>query len=67
MNVFKKIRAFFAETFGELKKTDWPTSKELRRSAAVIIAGTMFLGAYIAVADFFLYQVVDLLIDVVIC
>ncbi|MDR1457052.1 MAG: preprotein translocase subunit SecE [Puniceicoccales bacterium] len=58
-----RIISFFAETARELKKTSWPTRGDLIRSSAVVLAGAVFIGAYVAVVDFSLFQVVSLLLD----
>ncbi|MDR2677455.1 MAG: preprotein translocase subunit SecE [Puniceicoccales bacterium] len=60
-----KVISFFAETARELKKTSWPTKGDLVRSSLVVLAGTVFIGAYVAVVDFSLFQVVGLLLDMV--
>ncbi|MDR2340871.1 MAG: preprotein translocase subunit SecE [Puniceicoccales bacterium] len=60
-----RIVGFFSETARELKKTSWPTKKDLVRSSLVVLAGTVFIGAYVAVVDFSLFQVASLLLDMV--
>ncbi|MDR0727732.1 MAG: preprotein translocase subunit SecE [Puniceicoccales bacterium] len=60
-----KVISFFAETARELKKTSWPTREDLVRSSLVVLAGTVFIGVYVAVVDFSLFQVVSLLLDMV--
>ena len=63
MNVVRRVRSFLGETVGELKKTSWPTKKDLKRSAVVVVMGTLIVGAYVAIVDFSLFQVVNLLVD----
>jgi preprotein translocase SecE subunit len=65
MNVLGKTGRFLSETVGELKKTSWPTVSEFRRAVAVVIAGSLFLGIFVSVVDFSLFQATSLLIDVV--
>jgi preprotein translocase subunit SecE len=60
-NVF----GFFRETARELKKTSWPTRKDLIRSSVVVLVGTALVGSYVAIADFSLFQVISLLMDTV--
>ncbi len=60
-NPFRKIRIFYGEMVGELKKAAWPTRVELRDSTVVVIIAVALLGTFISIADFSLYQVVNLL------
>lgn len=59
-NPFSKIRLFWQETAGELKKAVWPTRKELKESTIVVIVGIFIVGFYVSVVDFSLHQVVEL-------
>ncbi|MDR2576670.1 MAG: preprotein translocase subunit SecE [Puniceicoccales bacterium] len=65
MGMFGKVKAFIGETVVELKKTTWPTRSEFKRATIVVLAGALFIGFFVAVADFALFQVVNLLLDVV--
>jgi len=60
-NPFTKIRQFYQETAVELKKSSWPTRAELRNSVVVVFVALGLVGAFIALADFAIYNVVDLL------
>ena len=64
-NPFKKIRLFYRETLSELKKASWPTAKELRKMTVVVIIAVALIGAYVSLADFALYNVVDLFTQLV--
>ena len=59
-NPFRKIRLFWGETTGELKKASWPNRTELRDSTIVVVIAIALLGAYVSLADFSLFNVVDL-------
>jgi preprotein translocase subunit SecE len=59
-NPFTSTRIFFGEMVDELKKASWPTWTELRDSTVVVIVACVLLGVFTSVADFSLYQVVDL-------
>jgi preprotein translocase subunit SecE len=59
-NPFRSTRIFFGEMVDELKKASWPTWSELRDSTVVVIIACVLLGLFTSVADFSLYQVVDL-------
>ncbi len=60
-NPFRKARIFLGETSTELKKAVWPTKSELRDSTIVVFIATLLLGAYIALADFSVYNWIQLL------
>ncbi len=45
----------------ELKKSSWPTRPELVNSVIVVFVALGLLGAFVALADFAIYNVVDLL------
>ncbi|BET69316.1 hypothetical protein ASA1KI_42340 [Opitutales bacterium ASA1] len=59
-NPFRSIRIFAGEMVGELKKASWPTRTELRDSTLVVIVAVAILGVFTSIADFSLYQVVNL-------
>ncbi|MDR1891190.1 MAG: preprotein translocase subunit SecE [Puniceicoccales bacterium] len=60
-----KIKHFFSETLGELKKATWPTKKELGKSTIVVIAGMLLISFYVSIIDFSLFNVVDFIIKCV--
>ena len=59
-NPFRSVRIFAGETVGELKKATWPTRSELRDSTLVVLIAMVILGFFTSIADFSLYQVVNL-------
>ncbi len=59
-NPFAKVRQFYKETKVELKKANWPNAKEIRSSMVVVFVAILLLGAFVAVADFSIYNVVSL-------
>jgi preprotein translocase subunit SecE len=64
-NPFRSIRIFFGEMVVELKKASWPSLRELRESTIVVLVAVLLLGAFIGIADFSLFQVVNLFTDMV--
>ena len=62
-NPFRSIRIFWGETIVELKKASWPNLRELRESTIVVLVAVLLLGAFIGIADFSLFQVVNLFTD----
>jgi len=60
-NPFRKIRIFSGEVAQELKKTVWPTPVELRDSTIVVFIASIIMAIFIMVADFSVYNWVQLL------
>jgi len=65
MKIFSRIKSFFLEILDELKKTSWPSRKELGRLTVVVIVGMSLLGFYVSVVDFSLLNIVDLVSKIV--
>ncbi|MBS1485589.1 MAG: preprotein translocase subunit SecE [Opitutales bacterium] len=59
-NPFTRVRQFYRETVVELKKANWPNGSEIRSSMVVVFVAILLLGAFIAIADFSVYNVVSL-------
>ncbi len=43
-----------------MKKANWPNASEIRSSMLVVFVAILLLGAFIALADFSVYNVVDM-------
>ena len=52
---------FFAEVVTELKKSAWPTRKELLDSTVMVIVTMLILGAFVAVADLVFVKIIGIL------
>jgi len=50
--MFKKIRTFFEEVRGELKKVSWPKMDELTRSTSVVIIMILITAVIVGLLDF---------------
>ncbi len=59
-NPFRSTRIFFGEMIAELQKASWPTRQELWDSTVVVIVASALLGLFTSIADFSLYQFLDL-------
>jgi preprotein translocase subunit SecE len=60
-NPFLKVQEFVMEVWTELKKSSWPTRKELVDSTIVVIVTILVLGIFVAVADLVFLRIVALL------
>lgn len=45
------IQRFFRETFGELRKVNWPTWPEARRLTGLVLLVMLIVGVFLAVVD----------------
>ena len=60
-NPVVKGRDFVTEVVVELKKSSWPTRKELIDSTLVVIATVVILGMFVATADVVIGRVISVL------
>jgi preprotein translocase subunit SecE len=60
-NPFLKVQGFVTEVWAELKKSSWPTRKELVDSTIVVIVTILVLGIFVALADLVFLRIVALL------
>ena len=60
-NPFLKVRDFLNEVGAELKKSSWPTRKELVDSTMVVIVTVLILGVFVAAADVIFLKIIGLL------
>ncbi|MCG8454241.1 MAG: preprotein translocase subunit SecE [Spirochaetales bacterium] len=52
----KKIKAFIAESYGELRKVVWPSKESVMASAKVVIVSTVVFALFFGLVDFLLSQ-----------
>lgn len=60
-NPFLKVQEFVVEVWAELKKSSWPTRKELVDSTVVVMVTIVVLGIFVALADLVFLRIVALL------
>jgi preprotein translocase subunit SecE len=51
-----KLRRFFAEVVVELKRTTWPSRKEVQGTTLVVIVTVFVFAVFLFVVDYFLSQ-----------
>ncbi len=61
INPFEKITTVYQETMAELRKCTWPTWDELVESTVVVIVSVAILGLFVAVTDWVVRALVQLL------
>jgi preprotein translocase subunit SecE len=52
----ERIRDFYADVRGEMKKVTWPARPEVLGTTVVVIVSVFFFGAYLFVVDYLLQQ-----------
>ena len=57
--MIKRLRIYFQESWSELKKVAWPTRRTVLNLTLIVIAVSTAVGAYIAVIDLVMLQVID--------
>ncbi|MFH1143204.1 MAG: preprotein translocase subunit SecE [Candidatus Eisenbacteria bacterium] len=62
MSAMDKIKVFVGEVRTEMKKITWPPLSELRESTTVVIVSVLIITLFIAIIDFILNNVLNLLI-----
>jgi len=60
-NPFTKIRDFLTEVVTELKRSSWPTRKELIDSTVIVLVTMLLFGIFVSSADFLFVKIVELL------
>ena len=56
-----QVKRFLQEVRGELKKVSWPGRRELMESTLAVVVTTLLLGIFIGIVDFFLSQLIGVL------
>jgi len=54
-----RARAFLTEVRGELKRTTFPSKKEVQGTTAVVVITIFVFAAYLYVVDTFLFHVIE--------
>ncbi len=60
-NPFLKVQEFVVQVWAELKKSSWPTRKDLVDSTIVVIVTILVLGIFVALADLVFLRIIALL------
>jgi len=54
----KKFFSFFRESFGELKKVNWPSREDVTSQTLVVVFSLVFISVALAVIDFASFKVI---------
>ena len=59
MEWVNRTRGFLADVRGELKRTTFPSKKEVQGTTAVVVITVFVFAAYLWVVDTFLFHVIE--------
>jgi preprotein translocase subunit SecE len=60
-NIFDKIKRFWRETVGELRKVTWPTPEEAWALTKVVLIVTVIMSIILGLMDFVFQKLIGLL------
>ena len=63
-NFFQRIKRWFKETAGELRKVSWPTREEAIALTRIVLIVTIIMSAILGVLDFIFARLVGLLVNI---
>jgi preprotein translocase subunit SecE len=63
-NIFQRIKRWFKETAGELRKVTWPTREEALALTRIVLIVTIIMSAILGILDFIFARLVGLLVNI---
>lgn len=63
-NFFQRIKRWFKETAGELRKVSWPTREEALALTRIVLIVTIIMSAILGILDFIFARLVGLLVNI---
>ncbi len=63
-NIFQRIKRWFKETAGELRKVSWPTREEALALTRIVLIVTVIMSAILGILDFIFARLVGLLVNI---
>jgi len=61
VNRLQRLKQFFVDVVAELKKTSWPSRKEVYGTTAVVILTVLICSVYLFLVDSIIGKTVDLI------
>jgi preprotein translocase subunit SecE len=59
MNWWVRLRSFMTEVRGELKRTSWPSWKEVRGTTTVVVVTVFIFALFLWIVDIALSNMID--------
>ena len=63
-NIFQRIKRWFKETAGELRKVSWPTREEALALTRIVLIVTIIMSVILGILDFIFARLVGLLVNI---
>lgn len=63
-NIFQRIKRWFKETAGELRKVSWPSREEALALTRIVLIVTVIMSAILGILDFIFARLVGLLVNI---
>jgi len=60
----KKIIEFLKESYGELKKVNWPTRDDVVSQTIIVVVSLIIVSASLAVIDFLSFNLIEKIITI---
>lgn len=63
-NFFQKLKRWWRETLGELRKVTWPTREDALALTKIVLIVTVIMAAFLGILDFIFARLVGLLVGI---
>ena len=63
-NIFQRIKRWFKETAGELRKVTWPSREDALALTRIVLIVTIIMSAILGILDFIFARLVGLLVNI---
>jgi preprotein translocase subunit SecE len=61
--IFDRIKEYFKDTRGEIRKVSWPTRKQATNLTLIVLAVTAVMAAFLGALDFLFAQLIRLIVS----
>lgn len=63
-SIFQRLKRFWRESAGELRKVTWPTPKEAWELTKIVLIVTLIMSALLGIMDFVFSRLIGLLVTI---
>ncbi len=63
--LFLRLKEFFSNVKGELKKVTWPNKEDLQKTSIAVVVSSLVFGVYLFVVDFAFKNIFDYIIGLI--
>ena len=63
-SIFQRLKRFWRESVGELRKVTWPTPKEAWELTKIVLIVTLIMSALLGIMDFVSSRLIGLLVTI---